>query len=115
MEGSFNKESKTIPSMEVRDKVRLQNQTTVKTTRWDKTGVITARKNIECMPLLGKHERRTVVFTFWSRTGVKILIWFMILRAQLILNGFATQFYIEKLRQMLNSHIVLKTKKADGV
>ena len=37
----FNKGGKILPELEVGDKVRIQNQTTVRKMRWDKTGVIT--------------------------------------------------------------------------
>merc|ERR1712239_61290 len=39
-EAAFNKGSKSLPQLEVGDRVRIQNHTTVRTRRWDKTGVV---------------------------------------------------------------------------
>merc|ERR1712082_3042 len=39
-ESAFNKGSKLLHPLEVGDKVRIQNHTTVRTRRWDKTGVV---------------------------------------------------------------------------
>ena len=40
MKKYYDKGSKVLPELAVGDKVRIQNQTMVRTTRWDKTGVI---------------------------------------------------------------------------
>ena len=36
----YNRGSKVLPKLAVGDKVRIQNYTTVRSTRWDRTGVI---------------------------------------------------------------------------
>ena len=36
----YNRGSKVLPKLAVGDKVRIQNQTTVRTTMWDRTGLI---------------------------------------------------------------------------
>merc|ERR1712082_129177 len=42
MTDAYNKGAKQLPPLEVGDKVRVQNQTTTRTTKWDRTGTITA-------------------------------------------------------------------------
>ena len=42
MVGTYNKGAKQLPPLDVGDKVRIQNQTTTRPTKWDRTGVITA-------------------------------------------------------------------------
>ena len=42
MKHTYDKGSKILPKLEVGDKVRVQNRTTIRTTKWDRTGVITA-------------------------------------------------------------------------
>merc|ERR1712237_103620 len=42
MKQSYDKGSKALPPLAVGDRVRVQNRTTIRTTRWDKTGIITA-------------------------------------------------------------------------
>merc|ERR1712082_430577 len=42
MVDAYNKGARHLPPLEVGDKVRVQNQTTTRTTKWDRTGVITA-------------------------------------------------------------------------
>merc|ERR1712082_58984 len=39
---TYNKGAKQLPPLDAGDKVRVQNQTTIRTTKWDRTGVITA-------------------------------------------------------------------------
>ena len=41
MKKSFDKGSRVLPELFVGDKVRIQNQTTLRRTRWDKAGRIT--------------------------------------------------------------------------
>ena len=38
---AFNPGSKELSQLQVGDNVHIQNQTTTRTTKWDKTGVIT--------------------------------------------------------------------------
>ena len=40
METSFNKGSKVLPELSVGDRVRVQNRTTLRMIRWDKTGMV---------------------------------------------------------------------------
>ena len=40
METSFNKGRKVLPELSVSDRVRVQNQTTLRMIRWDKTGMV---------------------------------------------------------------------------
>ena len=40
METSFNKGSKVLPELSVGDRVRVQNLTTLRMIRWDKTGMV---------------------------------------------------------------------------
>merc|ERR1712082_343126 len=42
MVDTYNKGARHLPPLEVGDKVRIQNQTTTRATKWDRTGVITA-------------------------------------------------------------------------
>merc|ERR1712239_17664 len=42
MTDAYNKGANQLPPLEVGDKVRVQNQTTTRTTKWDRTGTITA-------------------------------------------------------------------------
>ena len=42
MVGTYNKGAKQLPPLDVGDRVRIQNQTTTRPTKWDRTGVITA-------------------------------------------------------------------------
>merc|ERR1712239_19412 len=42
MTDAYNKGAKQLPPLEVGDRVRVQNQTTTRTTKWDRTGIITA-------------------------------------------------------------------------
>ena len=42
MKDCYDKGSKALPKLEVGDKVHVQNQTTIRTTKWDGTGIITA-------------------------------------------------------------------------
>ena len=40
METSFNKGSKVLPELSVGNRVRVQNRTTLRMIRWDKTGMV---------------------------------------------------------------------------
>ena len=42
MEENYNRGSKNLPKLMVGDNVRVQNQTMVRPTKWDKTGVVMA-------------------------------------------------------------------------
>ena len=41
MKAAFDKGSRVLPELQVGDRVRIQNQTTLRRIRWDKTGKIT--------------------------------------------------------------------------
>ena len=41
MTESYERGSRSLPTLSVGDSVRVQNQTTTRTTKWDKTGVVT--------------------------------------------------------------------------
>ena len=42
MEENYNRGSKNLPKLVLGDNVRVQNQTMVRPTKWDKTGVVMA-------------------------------------------------------------------------
>ena len=71
MTEAYNQGSKSLFSLCIDDHVRVQNQTPIRTTKWDKTGVITAvlgtRKYeiaITDLDLVGNLDHLTVVRNF---------------------------------------------------
>ena len=57
----YNRGSKALPELAVGDKVRIQNHTTVRTTRWDRTGVIMRVLKDRQYKILVDGSRRLIV------------------------------------------------------
>ena len=61
METSFNKGSKVLPELSVGDRVRVQNQTTLRMIRWDKTGMVMKKLRDRQYKIIMDSSRRVTV------------------------------------------------------
>merc|ERR1712082_344918 len=61
MKECYDKGSKALPKLEVGDKVRVQNQTTIRTTKWYRTGTITAILSSRKYEIMMDGSRRITV------------------------------------------------------
>ena len=61
METSFNKGSKVLPELSVGDRVRVQNQTTLRMIRWDKTGMVMKKLHDRQYEIVMDSSRRVTV------------------------------------------------------